>query len=193
MRNLFIALLFSFYSYGQQYTVVQINARWNISNDVKLNLPSNVKYKYAYLEEQKESMRQSLKAVPVNFSDFREASVTTGCIVTVSETYSQYSTNNNGCVRAYLDCNTIVTDSNDEKTYSFCIEGGGFVEKIEDINSPNTNCRCYCRTGINGGSICHVKMRDGLNDDTTVISYSVCVGYNDASRTYNCIQRSNST
>ena len=65
MRNLFIALLFSFYSYGQQYTVVQINARWNISNDVKLNLPSNVKYKYAYLEEQKESMRKNLKAVPV--------------------------------------------------------------------------------------------------------------------------------
>ena len=65
MRNLFIALLFSFYSYGQQYTVVQINARWNINNDVKLDLPSNVKYRYAYLEEQKESMRQSLKAVPV--------------------------------------------------------------------------------------------------------------------------------
>ena len=128
----------------------------------------------------------------LNFSDFREASVTTGCIVTVSETYSQYSTNNNGCVRAYLDCNTIVTDSNDEKTYSFCIQGGGFVEKIEDINSPNANCRCYFRTGINGGSTCHVKMRDGLNDDTTVISYSVYVGYNDASRTYNCIQRSNS-
>ena len=65
MRNLLIALLFSFYSYGQQYTVVQINARWNISNDVKLNLPNGIKYKYAYLEEQKESMKQSLKAVPV--------------------------------------------------------------------------------------------------------------------------------
>jgi len=65
MRNLLVALLFSFYSYGQQYTVVQINARWNISNDVKLNLPNGIKYKYAYLEEQKESMKQSLKAVPV--------------------------------------------------------------------------------------------------------------------------------
>ena len=65
MRNLLIALLFSFYSYGQQYTVVQINARWNVSNDVKLNLPSSIKYKYAYLEEQKESMRSGVKAVPV--------------------------------------------------------------------------------------------------------------------------------
>lgn len=65
MRNLLIALLFSFYSYGQQYTVVQINAKWNVNNDVKLNLPSGIKYRYAYLEEQKESMRSNVKAVPV--------------------------------------------------------------------------------------------------------------------------------
>lgn len=65
MKNIIIALLMSFYSYGQQYTVVQINARWNVGNDVKLDLPNNVKYKYAYLEEQKQSMREKVKAVPV--------------------------------------------------------------------------------------------------------------------------------
>jgi hypothetical protein len=144
--------------------------------------------------EQKASMPElSATAGVLNFSDFREASVTTGCIVTISETYSQYSKNNNGRVRAYLDCNTIVTDLNQEKVYSICIQGdSGFVEKIEDVTSPNGACRCRQRTGINGGSTCHVKMRDGLNDDTTVISFSVYVGYNDATRYYNCIQRTNS-
>lgn len=65
MKNIIIALLMSFYSYGQQYTVVQINARWNVGNDVNLDLPNNVKYKYAYLEEQKQSMREKVKAVPI--------------------------------------------------------------------------------------------------------------------------------
>ena len=50
---------------AQDITVLQINAKWNISNNVELSyLPNDVNYKFAYLEEQPQSIKQQIKSVP---------------------------------------------------------------------------------------------------------------------------------
>ena len=60
-----IALLFSICMYSQKYTVVQINAHWNEKNKVKLPKEINgAKVLYAYLEDQVESLKKEIKAVP---------------------------------------------------------------------------------------------------------------------------------
>jgi hypothetical protein len=51
---------------AQNITVVQINAKWNKVNDFKItDLPSSVKYKFAYLEDQNNEVKSQIQAVPV--------------------------------------------------------------------------------------------------------------------------------
>lgn len=68
MKALITTILFliCFKSYSQDYTIAQINASWNVKNDVKLpNKINGYKVIYGILEEQPKSLREKLKAVPV--------------------------------------------------------------------------------------------------------------------------------
>lgn len=70
MRKLIvlIALFVSANSFTQEYTVLHINSSWNYRNDYKqLNQIKGAKIVKALLEEQKPSIRQQIKAVPVIF------------------------------------------------------------------------------------------------------------------------------
>jgi len=67
--KLYLSLIACFFvslcAKAQDITVLQINAKWNIENNVELNyLPSYVEYKFAYLEEQPQSIKQQIKSVP---------------------------------------------------------------------------------------------------------------------------------
>jgi len=57
--------LFPFLVKAQEFTLVQINAKWNEENNLKLNIFDNVDYKFAYLEEQKSDIKNKINAVPV--------------------------------------------------------------------------------------------------------------------------------
>ena len=70
MRKLIvlIALFVSANSFTQEYTVLHINSSWNYRNDYKqLNNIKGAKIVKALLEDQKPSIRQQIKAVPVIF------------------------------------------------------------------------------------------------------------------------------
>ena len=63
-----IALFVSANSFTQEYTVLHINSSWNYRNDYKqLNQIKGAKIVKALLEDQKASIRQQIKAVPVIF------------------------------------------------------------------------------------------------------------------------------
>jgi hypothetical protein len=50
---------------AQQFTLVQINAKWNEKNSVDVPCIDGVKYTYANLEDQNKNLRDKIKAVPV--------------------------------------------------------------------------------------------------------------------------------
>jgi len=63
-----IALFVSANSFTQEYTVLHINSSWNYRNDYKqLNKIKGARIAKALLEDQKPSIRQQIKAVPVIF------------------------------------------------------------------------------------------------------------------------------
>tara|TARA_R100001463_G_C3470515_1_gene215857 strand:+ start:322 stop:633 length:312 start_codon:yes stop_codon:yes gene_type:complete len=65
MRLLILALLFSVFSYGQEITTVHFNYKWNESNAYnRLERLKNTKVQYAYVEEQSENLKRSIKSVP---------------------------------------------------------------------------------------------------------------------------------
>jgi len=65
MRVLILALLFSVFSYGQEITTVHFNYKWNESNAYnRLERLKNTKVQYAYVEEQSENLKRSIKSVP---------------------------------------------------------------------------------------------------------------------------------
>jgi len=65
MRVLILALLFSVFSYGQEITTVHFNYKWNESNTYnRLERLKNTKVQYAYVEEQSENLKRSIKSVP---------------------------------------------------------------------------------------------------------------------------------
>ena len=57
--------LFPFVVKAQELTLVQINAKWNVKNNIELNIFDDVEYQFAYLEEQKDDIRNKITAVPV--------------------------------------------------------------------------------------------------------------------------------
>ena len=73
---LVVAALFVYAISGaQEYTVLHINSSWNYKNDFKdLNKIKGAKIVKALLEDQKPSVRQQIKAVPVIFI-YRDRSV----------------------------------------------------------------------------------------------------------------------
>ena len=58
-------LLFSLNTFAQKWTIVQINAKWNSANTVNIPKISGVTIQFAYLEDQPESIKSRIKAVPV--------------------------------------------------------------------------------------------------------------------------------
>ena len=65
MRLLILALLFSVFSYGQDITTVHFNYKWNQSNAYKgLDRLKHTKVQYAYVEEQSDIIKKSIKSVP---------------------------------------------------------------------------------------------------------------------------------
>ena len=63
MKLLFFFLM-PFLVQAQDFTLLQINAKWNEGNNVDLS-PYNVTTKYAYLEDQSEDLKGKINAVPV--------------------------------------------------------------------------------------------------------------------------------
>ena len=65
MRLIILALLFSVFSYGQEITTVHFNYKWNESNSFnKLEKLKNTKVQYAYVEDQSDAIKASIKSVP---------------------------------------------------------------------------------------------------------------------------------
>ena len=56
--------LFSAKVYSQNISIVQVNAEWNNRNSITLNNIKGAKVSFGYLEDQPESLRKQIKAVP---------------------------------------------------------------------------------------------------------------------------------
>ena len=67
MKNLIIILfiLFGFSASSQDVTVIHFNYKWNDRNSYNIRGLKNAKLQYAWLEEQPESVKRTIKAVPV--------------------------------------------------------------------------------------------------------------------------------
>ena len=67
MKNLIIILfiLFGFSASAQDITVIHFNYKWNDRNSYNIRGLKNAKLQYAWLEEQPESVKKTIKAVPV--------------------------------------------------------------------------------------------------------------------------------
>ena len=67
MKRLFfsIIILLSLNVYSQEFTIVQINAKWNAKNNWVPEKVENVNYQFAYLEDQKGEIKNKINAVPV--------------------------------------------------------------------------------------------------------------------------------
>ena len=65
MRVLILALLISCFSYGQDITTVHSNYKWNENNSFsKLDRLKNTKVQYAFVEDQSDIIKKSIKSVP---------------------------------------------------------------------------------------------------------------------------------
>ena len=65
MRLIVLALLISCFSYGQDITTVHFNYKWNERNSYKnLERLRNTKVQYAYVEDQSDAVKRSIKSVP---------------------------------------------------------------------------------------------------------------------------------
>ena len=65
MRLIVLALLFSVFSYGQEITTVHFNYKWNERNSYKnLDKLRNSKVQYAFVEDQSDVIKNSIKSVP---------------------------------------------------------------------------------------------------------------------------------
>tara|TARA_B100001109_G_C18525220_1_gene317892 strand:+ start:45 stop:365 length:321 start_codon:yes stop_codon:yes gene_type:complete len=67
MKNLILILfmLFGFSASSQDVTVIHFNYKWNDRNSYNIRGLKNAKLQYAWLEEQPESVKATIKAVPV--------------------------------------------------------------------------------------------------------------------------------
>ena len=65
MSALILALLLSTFSYGQDISIVHFNYEWNSGKAYKgLDRLKGVKVQYAYIEQQTDNIRKSIKSVP---------------------------------------------------------------------------------------------------------------------------------
>ena len=65
MRLLILCLLFSAFSFGQEITTIHFNYKWNTGNEYKgLERLKGTKVQYAYVEDQSDNLKRSIKSVP---------------------------------------------------------------------------------------------------------------------------------
>jgi hypothetical protein len=66
MKNTLILILLMFVSsaFAQKYVLLEINSKWNAGNPAKISKLQNVKHIKAFLEDQPESVRSKVRAVP---------------------------------------------------------------------------------------------------------------------------------
>ena len=65
MRFIVLALLISCFSYGQDITTVHFNYKWNERNSYKnLDKLRSTKVQYAFVEDQSDAIKNSIKSVP---------------------------------------------------------------------------------------------------------------------------------
>ena len=65
MRFIVLALLISCFSYGQDITTVHFNYKWNERNSYKnLDKLKSTKVQYAFVEDQSDAIKNSIKSVP---------------------------------------------------------------------------------------------------------------------------------
>ena len=65
MRFIVLALLISCFSYGQDITTVHFNYKWNEGNTYNgLESLRNTKVQYAFVEDQSDAIKRSIKSVP---------------------------------------------------------------------------------------------------------------------------------
>jgi len=65
MRLTILALLFSLFSYGQEVTTVHFNYKWNENNTYdRLDRLKDTKVQYAFVEDQSDIIKKSIKSVP---------------------------------------------------------------------------------------------------------------------------------
>lgn len=59
-----ITLLTCLNSYSQNFTLLEINAKWNKHNNLPVNKIANIKIKFAWLEDQPASIQRNVISVP---------------------------------------------------------------------------------------------------------------------------------
>tara|TARA_R100001463_G_C3514422_1_gene220262 strand:+ start:935 stop:1264 length:330 start_codon:yes stop_codon:yes gene_type:complete len=59
-----ITLLACLNSYSQDFTLLEINAKWNKHNNIPVNKIANIKIQFAWLEDQPASIQRSVISVP---------------------------------------------------------------------------------------------------------------------------------
>jgi len=125
----------------------------------------------------------------VKWSEFRQASVITGCAKTDPESPTTYGTANNGSAEIYLCCQSVVTDAGNKKNYQFKVPGDSvWVTCVENVSTPTPTRRSRSADCLSHGTYT-VCARDGLSTGTTQISRAVVVGYGGVSNVYNNIQQ----
>jgi len=60
-----IFLFVSLKSYTQEFSLLEINAKWNSKNSLKIKRLNGISIKTAWLEEQPKSIQKRIKSVPV--------------------------------------------------------------------------------------------------------------------------------
>ncbi|MDA9908057.1 hypothetical protein N9D22_06675 [Flavobacteriaceae bacterium] len=60
-----IFLFISLKSYSQEFSLLEINAKWNAKNSLKIKRLKGIPIKTAWLEQQPKSIRNRIKSVPV--------------------------------------------------------------------------------------------------------------------------------
>tara|TARA_R110002060_G_scaffold26997_4_gene36676 strand:- start:3572 stop:3895 length:324 start_codon:yes stop_codon:yes gene_type:complete len=59
-----ITLLTCLNSYSQNFTLLEINAKWNKHNNLPVNKIANIKIQFAWLEDQSASIQRNVISVP---------------------------------------------------------------------------------------------------------------------------------
>lgn len=67
MKYIFFVVLhmWSDFAQAQDITILQVNARWNQHNDLKIESVEGAKVQYALLEDQSANFKKGIKSVPV--------------------------------------------------------------------------------------------------------------------------------
>ena len=61
----FLIMAWHLNAFSQDFTIVQINAKWNIKNNCIVPQIDGINYQFAYLEDHKNKIKSKINAIPV--------------------------------------------------------------------------------------------------------------------------------